>query len=124
MSNMSLLFQMNMILVALLVNTFTISTGWYKYGTNTPYQPGNLKAITTPEGCNVVHLDMVLRHGSRYLCDHFKEPMFKVVEEVNKVHQSKPFTYKNLTLPWKVPKEYILAGMCEKRREILSRVHS
>ncbi|KAK3743401.1 hypothetical protein QZH41_002301 [Actinostola sp. cb2023] len=103
-------------LLVVLLNTlvFCNCKPWYSYGSKTPYRPGKLQAINEPTGCNTVHLNMVLRHGSRYPCSNTAQTIFKLVEQVNKVHESKPHTFKNLTIPWQLPKEYRIAGNCEQ----------
>jgi len=84
----------------------------YHYGTKTPYKPGNLQNVQTPSGCLPVHINMLLRHGSRFPSDGNKEQMTVLLEKLNKIH-SQGFQYKNLTLPWTLSEVYSIADGSE-----------
>lgn len=80
------------------------------FGTKTPYKPkGDLQSIASPTGCKAVHLNMVIRHGSRYPSGSSKKTMNDLLKKINQVHESKPYKYNNLTLPWNLPHEYQIA---------------
>ncbi|XP_031554407.1 multiple inositol polyphosphate phosphatase 1-like [Actinia tenebrosa] len=84
------------------------------YSSKTPYHPGDLNNVSEPSGCTAVQLNMVLRHGSRYPCTDYTLAIVDLLKKINQLHESKPYKYNNLTLPWNLSHEYDIAGNCEQ----------
>lgn len=82
---------------------------FYRFGTKTAYHFNNTSdsSLKYPEQCQPVHLNMVVRHGSRYPSDGDREEMEDLLNKLNEIYTaSSPFRYKNLTLPWNKPREW------------------
>lgn len=82
---------------------------FYRFGTKTAYHFDNTSdsSLKYPEQCQPVHLNMVVRHGSRYPSDGDREEMEDLLNKLNEIYTaSSPFRYKNLTLPWNKPREW------------------
>lgn len=81
----------------------------YRFGTKTAYHFDNtsVSSLKYPEHCQPVHLNMVIRHGSRYPSDGDREEMDDLLNKLNEIYTvSSPFRFKNLTLPWNKPREW------------------
>lgn len=81
---------------------------YYRFGTKTAYHGNATANQTIPEGCRPVHLDMVLRHGSRYPS---KGDMRKSSDLLTKLKialstESDVFRYKNVTISFSKPPEW------------------
>lgn len=75
----------------------------FRFGTKTAYHFDNT-SLTFPEGCQPVHINMVLRHGSRYPSGGDREEIDELLTSLNKIYTvNKPFRYQNLSLPWDRP---------------------
>lgn len=84
-------------------------SNFYRFGTKTAYHFNNTSdsSLKYPEQCQPVHLNMVVRHGSRYPSDGDREEMEDLLNKLNEIYTaSSPFRYKNLTLPWNKPREW------------------
>ena len=78
----------------------------YRFGTKTAYHFNNT-SDSYPEHCQPVHLNMVVRHGSRYPSDGDREEIDDLLNKLNEIYTVRsPFHYKNLTLPWSKPREW------------------
>lgn len=65
------------------------------------------KSLEKPEGCEPVHLNMLLRHGSRYPSSLHLKKIKDVVESINRFFpDNSTFQYKKLILPWTLPLDY------------------
>lgn len=82
----------------------------YRFGTKTAYHFNNTSAssLKYPEHhCRPVHLNMVVRHGSRYPSDGDREEIDDLLNKLNDIYTTdSQFHYKNLTLPWNKPDEW------------------
>lgn len=79
------------------------------FGTKTAYRNDNISdaSLKYPEKCQPIHLNMVLRHGSRYPSDGDREEIDELLAKLNKIYTvNSPFRYQNLTLPWNKPPEW------------------
>lgn len=75
----------------------------YLFSDKTPYHFTS-KAIEKPPGCEPVHINMVIRHGSRYPGSHRIQKMKELLEEINQFFPSNStFRYNGLSLPWSIP---------------------
>ncbi|KAJ7371064.1 PHOsphatase [Desmophyllum pertusum] len=78
----------------------------FRFGTKTAYHFDNT-SLTFPEGCQPVHINMVLRHGSRYPSGGDREEIDELLTSLNKIYTvNKPFRYQNLTIPWDKPRAW------------------
>ena len=87
----------------------TKQSNLYRFGTKTAYHFVNTSdsSLKYPERCQPVHLNMVVRHGSRYPSDGDREEIEDLLNKLNEIYTaSSPFRYKNLTLPWNQPREW------------------
>lgn len=66
------------------------------------------KAIEKPPGCEPVHINMVIRHGSRYPGSHRVKKMKELLEKINRFFPSNStFRYNGLSLPWSIPADIL-----------------
>ena len=80
-----------------------------RFGTKTAYRYENTSdsALEYPQGCQPIHLNMVLRHGSRYPSDGDREEIDDLLTRLNEIYTvNSPFRYQNLSLPWNTPPEW------------------
>ena len=81
-----------------------------RFGTKTAYQHeynASDSSLNPPANCYPVHLNMVIRHGSRYPSDGDREDIDKLLTKLNEIHTiSSPLRYQNLTIPWNKPPEW------------------
>jgi len=65
-------------------------------------------AIEKPSGCEPVHINMVIRHGSRYPGSHRVKKMKELLEKINSFFPSNStFRYNGLSLPWSIPADIL-----------------
>ncbi|XP_078350829.1 multiple inositol polyphosphate phosphatase 1-like [Oculina patagonica] len=80
-----------------------------RFGTKTAYHYDNTSdsSLKYPDGCQPIHLNMVIRHGSRYPSDGDREEIDDLLTKLNEIYTvNSPFHYQNLTLPWNEPPEW------------------
>ena len=77
----------------------------FRLGTKTAYHFNNsASSITHPDRCEPIHLNMVIRHGSRLPSDGDMEEIDALLTKLNQIYtKDSPFRYQNLTLPWIKP---------------------
>ena len=79
----------------------------YLFSDKTPYHFTS-KAIEKPLGCEPVHINMVIRHGSRYPGSHRVQKMKELLEKINRFFPgNSTFRYNGLSLPWNVPPDIL-----------------
>ena len=62
------------------------------------------KPLVKPPQCVAVHVNMVIRHGSRYPGTHRIGKMKQVLDKINELFSNNStFIYKGLSLPWIMP---------------------
>jgi len=81
---------------------------YYRFGTKTAYYYDNATASTRkfPGGCRPVHLNMVLRHGSRYPSKGDIRDSSDLLTKLKKIHSSPVFRYKNVNISFNKPPEW------------------
>ena len=86
----------------------------FKFGTKTPYH-FDTSSFSKPVGsCKPVHINMVLRHGSRYPSGGDRKYLKEIVQRFNALYNaSSGFHYKNLSLPWDWPADWKIADKNE-----------
>lgn len=87
----------------------TEQTGSSRFGTKAAYffNASAASTLKTSTNCRPVHLNMIIRHGSRYPSDGDREDIDKLLTKLNSIYNaSSPFRYKNLTIPWNKPTEW------------------
>lgn len=85
----------------------------YLFSDKTPYQYTS-KAIEKPPGCEPVHINMVIRHGSRYPGSHRVKKMKELLEKINRFFPSNStFRYNGLSLPWSIPPDILSSASKE-----------
>lgn len=80
-----------------------------RFGTKTAYHfnASAASSLKIPANCHPVHLNMIVRHGSRYPSDGDREDIDEFLGKLNKIYnESAPFRYQNLTIPWSKPTEW------------------
>ena len=85
----------------------------YRFSDKSPYRYTAAQA-RAPEGCTAVHVNMLLRHGSRYPSSSHSRKIEEVVRAINRF--SSTFRYKKLKLPWEMPLDFQQAGHKELAR--------
>ena len=79
----------------------------YLFSDKTPYH-FTTKEIEKLPGCEPVHINMVIRHGSRYPGSHRVKKMKELLEKINRFFPSNStFRYNGLTLPWSIPPDIL-----------------
>ena len=78
------------------------------FGTKTAYHfNASNSSLQTPVNCHPVHLNMIIRHGSRYPSNGDREEIDELLTKLNKIYTvSSSFQYQNLTIPWNRPPEW------------------
>lgn len=91
-----------------LVLSFPQETTETHFGTKTAYHFNSSASLPkTPERCEPAHINMVIRHGSRYPSDGDREEIDELLTKLNEIYSlSSPFRYQNLTIPWNKPAEW------------------
>ena len=85
----------------------------FMFSDKTPYH-FKRNAIVKPPECEAVHLNMVIRHGSRYPGSYRVNKMKKMLEKINQVFPSNStIHYKGLSLPWNIPNDILQAASKE-----------
>ena len=81
---------------------------YYRFGTKTAYHFDNASASSWkfPEGCRPVHLNMVLRHGSRYPSKGDIRDSSDLLTKLKDIHSSAVFRYKNVSISFNKPPEW------------------
>ena len=88
-----------------------------KFGTKTPYHFDN-SSFSKPVGCKPVHINMVLRHGSRYPSKGDRSDFKEIVQKLNALYNASSGSHsKNLSLPWDWPSDWEIA----KNKELAER---
>ena len=84
------------------------SPSYRLFGTKTAYFfNDSAPALKIPNACDAVHINMVIRHGSRYPSDGDMEEIQELLTKLHTIHTSNsPFRYANLIIPWKTPSEW------------------
>ena len=79
----------------------------FNFGTKTPYHYG-YSSFSKPQHCEAVHINMVLRHGSRYMSGSDRASFGEMIEKLNAPYrdQRARFRSKNLSLPWDWPADW------------------
>lgn len=81
-----------------------------RFGTKTAYQFNSSvvnSSPMTPKNCYPVHLNMLIRHGSRYPSDGDREDIDELLTKLNEIYTSSSiFRYQNLTIPWSKPPDW------------------
>ena len=79
----------------------------FLFSDKTPYHFTS-KAIEKPPGCEPVHVNMVIRHGSRYPGSHRVQKMKELLEKINRFYSgNSTFRYNGLSLPWSIPPDIL-----------------
>lgn len=80
----------------------------YRFGTKSAYHFDNATASTQkfPERCRPVHLNMVLRHGSRYPSKGDIRDTSDLLTKLKEIHSSDYFRYKNVSISFSKPTEW------------------
>ena len=101
-------FLLTTVLLVLLHLQDTKQSKSNRFGTKTAYQfNASASSLKTPANCHPVHLNMVIRHGSRYPSDGDREEINELLTKLNEIYTvSSPFRYRNLSIPWKKPPEW------------------
>ena len=81
---------------------------YHRFGTKTAYHYNATAASTLkfPEGCRPVHLNMVLRHGSRYPSKGDMRDSSDLLTRLRQIHPSHYFRYKNVTISFNKPTDW------------------
>lgn len=91
------------------LKTFSASTS-FLFSDKTPYH-SIPKPIEKPPRCEPVYIDMVIRHGSRYPGSTRIKKMKDLLKEINRfLPANSTISYKDLSLPWKIPHEVLNAA--------------
>ena len=95
-------------IVQLIIFQDTEQSQSFRYGTKTAYHFNNsASSLKYPERCEPIHLNMVIRHGSRYPSDGDMEEIDELLNKLNEIYtKNSPFRYHNLTLPWNKPPQW------------------
>lgn len=79
----------------------------FLFSDKTPYH-FTIKPIEKPPKCEPVHINMVIRHGSRYPGSHRVGKMEALLKKINRFFPSNStFRYKSLSLPWHIPSDIL-----------------
>lgn len=65
------------------------------------------QALVKPRKCRAVHLNMVIRHGSRYPAHSRVMRATKLLNKINPFFINNTFRYKGLSLPWSIPSDIL-----------------
>lgn len=85
----------------------------YLFSDKTPYHFTS-KTIDKPPGCEPVHVNMVIRHGSRYPGSSRVKKMKELLEKINQFYPgNSTFRYNDLSLPWSIPLDILNAASKE-----------
>ena len=81
---------------------------YYRFGTKTAYHFNATAASTQkfPAGCRPVHLNMVLRHGSRYPSKGDIRDSSDLLTRLKEIHPSHYFRYKNVSISLNKPTDW------------------
>ena len=79
---------------------------YYRFGTKTAYHSDATANQTIPEGYRPVHLNMVLRHGSRYPSKGDIRKSSNLLTELKNALSTDVFPYKNVTISFSTPPEW------------------
>ena len=75
----------------------------FLFSDKTPYH-FTPKPIDRPPRCEAVHINMVIRHGSRYPGSYRVKKMKQMLQKINQfLPSNSTFRYKGLRLPWNIP---------------------
>lgn len=79
----------------------------YFFSDKTPYHSGS-KPIERPPNCEPAHINMVIRHGSRYPGSSRIKNAKRLLENINRFFpNNSTFHYKGLSLPWSFPPDVL-----------------
>lgn len=79
----------------------------YLFSDKTPYHFSS-RPIERPPRCEPIHINMVIRHGSRYPGGSRIKKAKKLLEKINRFFpNNSTFHYKGLSLPWSFPPDII-----------------
>lgn len=89
------------------LNMLKVPPKTYLFSDKTPYHFIS-RPIEEPPRCEPVHINMVIRHGSRYPGSFRIKKAKELLEKINRFFPSNStFNYKGLSLPWSLPPDIL-----------------